>query len=840
MSLPYGSSNDDTFIETWKSAAGPFAWLRAVNNSPIGKRFLVTGFAFFLIGGIQALFMRLQLAKPENNLMSPELYNQLMSMHGSTMLFLFVVPILEGLATLLAPSMLGTRDLPFPRLTAFAYWAYLFGGVLMYSSFLLGVAPNGGWFAYVPLTGPEFSPGINMDFWLLGLELAEASGIISAFELIIAVLAMRAPGMTLGRIPVFLWAMLVASSMILFAFMTVLIASLYLELDRKLGTAFFSPELGGSTLLWQHLFWFFGHPEVYIQFLPAAGIVSMIIPVFCRQPLVSYTAVVLALVSTGVMSFGLWAHHMFTTGMPDITASFFSTMSIVVAIPTGLQFFVWIATIWRGKVIWKTPMLFVMGFMVNFLIGGLTGVMLGVAPFDWQVHDSYFVVAHFHYVLIGGVVFPLIAGFYYWMPKITGKLMGERLGRWNFWLMFVGFNVAFFPMHLAGFRGMPRRVYTYIEGIGLANYNLISTLGAFIFATGILVFVLNFLASLRQPNTDPNPWGAYSLEWATSSPPPPYAFLTLPIVKGRYPLWEQEQLDKGDEETVDMVKTLASWPLSWQAGVVTDVFTGRLREVFWLANPSYMPITLATGLAISLGAMIFDSYWLSALGLVIALIAYLVWMNPRQRPTENDKTIEEKFKRFGVAVYRYSSPTIARWSLFLTMGIALTTLGTFLFTYFFLSTNTPVWPPESAKLGGWTAAVLAQLFTVSGLVIVAWTQRYSMAGGRTKLIRHLAIASVLDFVAGGLQIWAYSQLSFSWTSHAYGSIFYLLAAFQLFMLITALVMASIALFRLNFNHDPAEQERVQVTVENARRSNYVMLACWLAIFFTLYLSPHLM
>ncbi len=842
--LPFGASTkDDAFVETWASTRQRFGWAGAVNNGPIGRRFLLTGFVFFLIGGIQALVMRLQLAQPEQDLISPELYNQLMTMHGSTMMFLFVVPILEGVATLISPGMLGTRDLPFPRLTSFAYWAYLFGGILMYGSFFVGAVPDGGWFAYVPLTGPEFSPGLAMDFWLLGLELAEAAGIISAFELIIAILAMRAPGMTLGRLPIFLWAMLTVSAMILFAFMTVLIASLFLELDRKVGTAFFDPELGGSPLLWQHLFWFFGHPEVYIQFLPAAGIISMIVPVFSRRPLASYTAVVLALVATGALSYGLWAHHMFTVGLPDMTVAYFSTMSTVVAIPTGIQFFVWIATIWRGNVVWKTPMLFAVGFFFIFLIGGLTGVMVGVAPFDWQVHDSYFVVAHFHYVLIGGVVFPLVAGFYYWMPKITGKLLDERLGRWNFWLMFIGFNVGFFPMHLSGFLGMPRRVYTYLGGAGLDVYNLVSTIGAFVFATGVLLFVLNFLLSLRTPDVGPNPWGADTLEWATASPVPPYGFRHLPIVHDRSPLWSQDRLDEGDPETVDMVETLAEWPVAWQGAVVTDVFTGRIREVFWLPNISFMPVTLALGLAIVFGALIFDAYGIAAVGGLIAAAAYVRWMIPHRPDTRHDPAIEERFRRFGVSVYLHSSPTVARWSLLLTLTIVAVTFATFEYSYFYLATNASgAWPPEGMTPTGTVASWIAAGLLAVSLVPAAWAHRANAAVSdaaqvpRGRVLAGLMVAMVLGLAAIVVQLWAYAGLGFGATGHAYGSVFYLLAAFQVFVLVTGLTMNVIAQVRLLLNVDPDEVARVRVSSGNAALTWYVAVALALGVFVTLYLS----
>lgn len=839
--LPYGTSPDDTFKKTWERGSGPFAWLAAVNNNPIGIRFLITGFAFFVLGGIQALFMRAQLARPESALLSPELYNQLMSVHGSTMLFLFIVPIMQGLATLLAPSMLGTRDLPFPRLSAFSYWIYLFGGVLMYASFLTGAAPNGGWFAYVPLTGLEYSPGVNIDYWVLGLELAEASGIISAFTLIIAILTMRAPGMSLGRIPAFLWAMLVMSGMILFAFTTLIMASLLLELDRKLGTQFYNPERGGDALLWQHLFWFFGHPEVYIQFLPAAGIVSTIIPVFCRRPLASYLAVVLALVSTGVLSFGLWAHHMYTVGLPDITASLFSAASIVIAIPTGVQFFVWLATIWRGKVVWKTPMLFMVGFLVVFLLGGLTGVMVAVSPFDWQVHDSYFVVAHFHYVLIGGAVFPLIGGFYYWLPKITGRMLSEKLGTWNFWLMFVGFNLAFFPMHLLGFLGMPRRIYTYRAGLGWDDYNLVATLGAFAFAAGILLFIANFVWSLRSgAEAGPNPWKADTLEWATSSPVQAFGFRKLPIVHSRYPLWAQKRLDEGDEATERVVETLEQWPTKWQGAIVSDVFTGRIKEVFWLANISYMPVTLAFGLAVFFGALIYDVYWLSLSGLALAVVAFFGWRLSRPTDAAHDPKYDAIFGRYGVEVYLHSSPTVARWAMFLAMTITSVAFGTLLFSYFFLGVNGgEPWPPSGGALPNLTASGVALALVVLSSLVVAWGQRGVRELRRGLLLRTQAVALVAGLAAGALQGWAYASLPFSWTDHAYGSIVYLLIAFQFFMLVTALVMSTTTQYRLVTKASDDEPERVRVTAQNGALGWYVMAVTWGLTFVTLYLSGSL-
>src|SRR5688572_29864328 len=446
-------------------------------------------------------------------------------MHGSVIMYLVILPMLEGFTILALPFLLGSREMPFPRLGVFSYFTFLFGGLLFYSSALLEVVPNTGWTAYVPLSNKTYSPGLPLDYWLLGLSVAEIGAIAAGVEIIIAILKMRAPGMTLSRMPLFAWAMLVTAFMLIFAFTTLLIGSLLLELDRKHGTQFFNPDAGGSPIIWQHLFWIFGHPEVYIQFLPATGMVSMILPVFARRPINGYNFIALAVVATGFISFGLWVHHMFTAGLPQIALSFFAVASIMIAIPSGVQFFAWITTIWEGRPQWRTPFLFAAGFLVLMLIGGITGVMVAAVPLDWQVHDSYFVVAHLHYVLIGGVVFPIFGGFYYWLPKFTGKLLNERLGRWNFWLMFVGINVAFFPMHIVGLLGMPRRVYTYPAGLGWDIYNLISTVGTGILVTGVGLFASNVIYSWwkGKPAGD-NPWGGDTLEWGTPSPPLNYGF----------------------------------------------------------------------------------------------------------------------------------------------------------------------------------------------------------------------------------------------------------------------------------------------------------------------------
>jgi cytochrome c oxidase subunit I+III len=515
--------------------------LTEYNNTFIGGLYVATAFVFFVLAGILALLMRAQLAVPGNNLVGPELYNQLFTMHGTMMMFLFAVPAVEAMGILLLPNMLGARDMPFPRLSLYAYWAYAVGGLVFFTSLFFGLAPTGGWFMYPPLTSETYSPGINEDFWLLGIGFIEISAIAGAIEIIVGILRTRAPGMTLARMPVFAWAMLVFALMVVFAFPAVIVATLLLELERAFGWPFFDATRGGDALLWQHLFWFFGHPEVYIIFLPAAGMVSMIVPAMTRAPLAGSRYVILALTATGFLSFGLWVHHMFATGIPALSLSFFEAASMAVAVPAGIQVFAWIATFARGKLKLATPALFILGFFFTFVLGGLTGVMVAAVPFDWQAHDTYFVVAHLHYVLIGGMVFPLFAAFYYWMPYVSRNALSERVGRWVFWLAFGGFNIAFFPMHITGLLGMPRRVYTYPAGLGWDALNLVSTAGAFMIALGVALFIFDFARRFRPSSEENagNVWDAGTLEWLPNGD---YANRSIPIVESAYPLWDQPRL----------------------------------------------------------------------------------------------------------------------------------------------------------------------------------------------------------------------------------------------------------------------------------------------------------
>jgi cytochrome c oxidase subunit I len=522
----------------WRTPSGLLGSLTSVDHKVIGKRYILTAFAFLILGGLLAVLMRLQLAGAERKLLSPDLYNQVFTMHGSTMMFLFAVPVMEAFAVYFVPLMVGTRNIAFPRLNAFSYWMFLFGGCFLWLAFLFNVGPDVGWFAYVPLSNLQYNPSKRADVWAQMITFTEVAALAVAVEIVVTVFKQRAVGMTLDRIPVFVWAMLVTSFLVLFAMPSIMVASTTLILDRLVNTHFYDTASGGNVLLWQHLFWFFGHPEVYIIFIPGTGMVSMIIATFARRPVFGYTMIVLSLIATGFLSFGLWVHHMFVTGLPQLGASMFTASSMLIAVPSGLQIFCWLATLWDGRPVYRTPLLFVLGFFAIFVLGGLSGVMVASVPIDMQVHDTYFVVAHFHYVLIGGAVFPLIGAVYYWFPKITGRMLGERLGRWNFWLAFIGFNIAFFPMHILGLMGMPRRVYTYTPEMGWDHLNLLSTVGAVIFVASFVVLIVNVIHGLRRGElAGDNPWGASTLEWATSSPPPSYNFSRIPVVTHRDPLW---------------------------------------------------------------------------------------------------------------------------------------------------------------------------------------------------------------------------------------------------------------------------------------------------------------
>ena len=602
----------------WPPPRSILAGLATVDHKTLGKRYIVTAFVFFALGGVEAALIRAQLARPEAQLLSPEAYNQLFTMHGVTMMFLFVQPVLSGFSFYLTPLMIGARELAFPRLNSFSYFVFLLAGVFIYASFLLGAAPNAGWFNYTPLSGPLYNSGPNIDFYGLGLLFLGISTTVGAINAIVTIAKLRAPGMSIDRMPLFLWSSLTMSVSVVFAMPALSAALIFLELERHWHFVFFDPRFGGNAMLWQHLFWVFGHPWVYIVFLPATGMLAMVIPTFSRRPMVGHTFVALATVTTGLVGFGVWVHHMFATGLPQLSMSFFGAASITVSIPSAVQIFAWLATMYYGRVVYTTSMLFALGFIVQFVIGGISGVMTAAVPFDWQVTDTYFIVAHIHYVLAGGTLFGVFAAIYYWYPKMYGRLLDERLGKLSFWLMFAGFNLAFFPMHVSGMLGMTRRVYTYASSPGLDTANLLSTIGAYVFAVGIVVTLWNVIRSrIAGRVAGPNPWGAGTLEWLAESPPEDYNFAQIPIVTGRDPLW---------------TNGVTPGPAFDEARLTprTSALDAELQQPIELPHENYWAVATSVTLLVTFSSLLIRSYWLFGIALAVTLLGAARWMWPLQ------------------------------------------------------------------------------------------------------------------------------------------------------------------------------------------------------------------
>ncbi|MFC4526929.1 cytochrome c oxidase subunit I [Dyella halodurans] len=732
-------------VKIW--ATGP-GWQRlaAVNHSVIGLRMVITSFVFFAIGGILGMLTRVQLATPNGDFMDAETYNQVFTMHGSMMLFLFAIPMVESFAVYLTPKILGTRDFAFPRLTAYGYWCYLLGGTILTVSLIARVAPDSGWFMYTPLSSNVYTPGVNADVWLLGVTFVEISALSLAMEIVVSVLKMRAPGMSLDRMPIFGWYILVTAMMMIVAFPPLILGSILLEIERAFGLPFFDPTRGGSALLWQHLFWLFGHPDVYIIFLPMAGALSTMIPVFANRPLVGYRAIVVAIIALAFLSFGIWVHHMFTVGIPHLALAFFSAGSAIVAVPTAVQFFAWLATLAHGKPRWDLPMLYIFGFFFVFTAGGLTGVMLAIVPFDWQAHDTYFIVAHMHYVVAGALAFPMMAGFYYWLPLLTGRTAAYRLAVPAFWLIFIGFNLTFFMMHLTGLLGMPRRVFTYNGDEGWDWLNLLSSVGSFVMTIGFGMAVIDIIVQLRfGRRVRRNPWNATTLEWAMPMPPAPYAFASIP------------RLGPGKEQAApgQLALSLARGEgylgfarNGWQETLGVHMTSGEPDQVIVLPQPTYLPLVTALFTGAAVLAMLFKLYLLS---LAMALVTIGLFVLAGQRAGLG-RDYGPLPIGHGASVPPHTEVASAPpWLALICVLVADGTLFTSLvFGTFYLWIAAPHWP---ANLAPEASRVLA-LGVIVALVIAAVAARGSLratsAGARAQGWIGLAVIALLAAIAAAV------------------------------------------------------------------------------------------
>ena len=838
---PSEQPKEDALKKIWTDPTGRWGWTANVQNGPIVKRFMITVFAFFLLGGVEALLMRTQLATPGNTFLTPDVYNQVFTMHGSTMMFLFAVPMMEAFAEFLIPVMVGTRELPFPRMTAFLYWTLLFGAIMFNASFLFHSLPDSGWFAYTPLSSVPYSSSLGIDFWNLGLDVAQIAAIGDAFEIIVGILKTRAPGMSLRNMPIYLWSLLVMGFSMIFGFTPLFICTLMLNLDRHWATHFFDPNAGGNPLLWQHLFWIFGHPEVYIMFIPATGVISMIIPTFTRRPVVGHTLIVLSMVATGFLSFGLWVHHMFSTGTVAILAmSFFTAASMTIAIPSGVQIIAWIASMWGTRPRISSPMLWAIGFIVTFVLGGISGVMLSVVPWDWQVTDGYFVVAHFHYVLIGSLLFATFAGLYYWLPKLTNRMFSESIGKWNFWVTIIGFNLTFFPMHFSGLLGMPRRVYTYPAGVGLEAPNLVSSIGAFILGLGVLLFLVNFawsivLAHGREAGV--NPWGAGTLDFATESPPPDEGYRVIPIVHSCEPLWDQPSLDEGHPSWVRLVHAMEEGPTHYRATLVTSLAEGIPEGVLRIASASRLPLLAASGLAVVFAGELFSVHAVAIAGLAALITAVWLWLWPPAVERElrlgenNGPTVH------GLPAYHTGTRAPGWWSMLLVLLTIAVGSACCIFSYFYLRASTPDWPPAAIPPPELTLPVIRTAVLLVSVAPVWWALRSIRLDHQLQLQMSLAATFTLGAVFVALQVVEIGQWDPNLQANAYGSAFYLLQGIQMLVVVIGLLIGLFTQAQAWLGYFNRWRH---LAVQNL--ANYWTFAAvhWLIVAAVLYASPYLL
>ncbi|HQS17190.1 cytochrome c oxidase subunit I [Reyranella sp.] len=780
----------------WGAPKGWRGTAVSVNHSDIGKRFVVAAFVFFAIGGVLAMMIRAQLATPGSAFVGPDIYNQLFTMHGSIMMFLFAIPMFEGLALYMLPKMLGSRDMAFPRLSAYGWWCYLFGGTILIASMIFGVAPDGGWFMYTPLSSKAFTPGINADVWLLGITFVEISAISAAIEITVSVLKLRAPGMRLDRMPLFAWYLLITALMMIVAFPPLILGSILLEVERAFDWPFFDPSRGGSPLLWQHLFWLFGHPEVYIIFLPAAGVISTVLPVLARTRILGYGWIVAALLALAFLSFGLWVHHMFTTGIPHMALGFFSAASALVALPTAVQVFAWIGTLWNGRPELKLPMLYLLGFFVIFVIGGMTGVMLAMVPFDLQAHDTHFVVAHLHYVLIGGFIFPMLAGAYYWLPHFTGRTRDDLLGKASFWMIFVGFNVTFFMMHLTGLLGMRRRVHTYPEEAGWTLLNLVSSVGSFVMAFGFALFAIDVALHLYYARRrSRNPWTAGTLEWAMPIPTPAYNIASLPTVADREPLADAPAL----ATSLARGEGYLGQPRhGWRETMAVETTSGAIDHVVVLPGNTRLPIVTAVVTGCFFLCLLAGQYWLSLLPVagVVALGLRWAWVLDWRRDIG-----PLPIGRGEVApIHREAAGAPGWWGSAFLLVADGTALASLLFGYAFLWVIAPNWPPPERIDGGLMPGLLAAVAAAAGSLFARRSLAASADGalgpaGRAALAG--AAAQLGTIVAlGTLGVTALPAPQ----EHAYAACSWALLAYSLLHALIALLCMGFARARVAAGH----------------------------------------
>lgn len=768
----------------WASEPGFRGWFTTVNHNDLGRMFMAASICFFIIGGLLAMLIRAQLATPRSAFMEPETYAQVFTMHGTIMMFLFAIPLFEGFTVYMLPKMLGTRDLAYPRLSAYGFWCYAFGGSMLIVALLAGIAPDSGWFMYPPLTSKLNSPGINTDFWLIGITFVEISAISAAVEIVVSVLRFRAPGMSLASMPVYAWYALVVAVMILTGFPPLILGSILLELERAFGMPFFQVSAGGDSLLWQHLFWLFGHPEVYIIFLPAAGVISTILPVMARTTLLGYGWVVASAIALAVLSFGLWVHHMFTTGIPHLGLAFFSAASTLVAVPTGIQVFAWIGTLWKGRPKMHLPMRWLIAFFATFVIGGLTGVMVAVVPFDWQVHDTHFIVAHLHYVLVGGFVFPMLAALYYWLPQVTGRRRFFKLGEVAFWLIFLGFHVTFLAVHWAGLVGMRRRIFTYESGQGWEVINLVSSIGSFVMAIGFAMVVVDIAFNVWAANRGSrDPWRAGTLEWAMPTPSPAYNFASLPWIDARDPLYRDPELPARIARGEGLLGDSAR---GRRETLTVDVASGKPDAIVVFPGNTVLPIVMAFVTGGIFVGMLLKIYWLIPIAAAGVLALALRWAWSRgARP---DEGMLPAGHGLSLPLASASLAPPGWWgSLFLLVADAVF-FGSLLFGYAFLWTVAPNWPPPEFLVPGLAGPGLG----LAGIILMPLATRLSEA--RLKDGRPLAVPLGLLFV--GTMSVALAAVVVMVTapghdSHAYGATLWVLSGY---LLLHAAVVGVMILF----------------------------------------------